>query len=117
MGLQLEAFLNVMEEEKLLEKTIAAGKRLKNGLLKLADDYPETISNVRGEGTYLAFDAPTPRDRDALVGLLRSNGVETAGCGDAAIRFRPALGFEEKHADEFLAIFSNVLDGYNNNNN
>jgi 4-aminobutyrate aminotransferase/(S)-3-amino-2-methylpropionate transaminase len=107
--LQLEAFLDVLEKDDLLQNTIEAGQRLREGLQALSDQYPDKLFNVRGEATYLAVDLPTPADRDALIGLLRQNGVEAAGCGDAAIRFRPALIFEPKHADEFIQIFSTVL--------
>lgn len=37
------------------------------------------------------------------------SGIQSGGCGDLAIRFRPALIFEEKHVDIFLDIFNQVL--------
>lgn len=36
-------------------------------------------------------------------------GVQAGGCGDLSIRFRPALIFQERHADIFLDKFREVL--------
>lgn len=36
-------------------------------------------------------------------------GIQSGGCGEKSIRFRPALTFEEKHADIFLDKFNQVL--------
>lgn len=36
-------------------------------------------------------------------------GIQSGGCGDLSIRFRPALIFEEKHANIFLDKFRQVL--------
>ena len=107
--LQLEAMIDVIEKDNLLQITREAGKCLKDGLLALSNKHPDKIFNVRGEATYLALDVPTAADRDALVALLRQNGVESAGCGTATIRFRPALIFQPKHADEFLDILASTV--------
>lgn len=43
-----------------------------------------------------------------MVSLL-CLGIQSGGCGDLAIRFRPALVFQEKHVDIFLDKFNQVL--------
>lgn len=40
---------------------------------------------------------------------LKQKGIQSGGCGELSIRFRPALIFEEKHADIFLDKFRQVL--------
>ena len=47
--------------------------------------------------------------RDAILGKLRSEGVNCGGCGDNAIRLRPALIFQPKHANIFLEKLEKVL--------
>ena len=64
--------------------------------------HPEFISNVRGKGTYLAFDCDTVEIRNDLVSRLKALGVNQGGCGVSAIRLRPTLYFEKKHADIYL---------------
>lgn len=40
--------------------------------------------------------------RDALMKRMKNLGVQTGPVGDAGIRLRPTLYFEEKHADIFV---------------
>jgi len=47
--------------------------------------------------------------RDEVVGRMRSEGVLIGGCGENAIRIRPALIFEPKHAEIMLEKFDAVL--------
>ena len=47
--------------------------------------------------------------RDTIVSRMRSKGVLTGGCGESAIRLRPALIFEPKHAEIMLEKFEEVL--------
>lgn len=106
--MQLQAFLNTVENDNLLENTRITGKFLLNGLHNLSKKYPELISNVRGVGTYIAMDFPSPFQRDDAIVALRQNGVESSGSRDVSIRFRPALIFQPRHAAEFLDIFDKV---------
>ncbi|KAF1318463.1 4-aminobutyrate aminotransferase, partial [Globisporangium splendens] len=100
--ISLQAFLEAVEQDKLLENTAITGKFLKDGLKQLEAKYPDLISNVRGQGTYLAMDFPTEAVRNTFVGVLKSLGVASGGCGVKAIRFRPSLVFQPKHAAECL---------------
>eukprot|EP00550_Attheya_septentrionalis_P010265 CAMPEP_0198288694 /NCGR_PEP_ID=MMETSP1449-20131203/7121_1 /TAXON_ID=420275 /ORGANISM="Attheya septentrionalis, Strain CCMP2084" /LENGTH=491 /DNA_ID=CAMNT_0043986893 /DNA_START=162 /DNA_END=1637 /DNA_ORIENTATION=+ len=106
--LQLEAFLEVVEEDQLLQHVQTTGAYLQSGLERLSSDHDE-ITNIRGLGTYLAFDCHSSEARDQLIAALRLNGVEAGGSGELAIRFRPALVFGPKHADEFLTILETIL--------
>ena len=49
------------------------------------------------------------RRRDAILGKLRSEGVNCGGCGDNVIRLRPALIFQPKHANIFLEKLEKVV--------
>lgn len=98
----LQAFLETVESDNLLENTAITGKFLKDGLHDLATKFPSLISNVRGQGTYLAMDLPTEAVRNDFVGVLKTLGVASGGCGTNSIRFRPSLVFQPKHAAECL---------------
>lgn len=100
--IQLQAFLEVVESDKLLENTQIAGQFLKDGLVDLSAKYPSVVSNVRGVGTYLAMDFPTEAIRNEFVGTLKQLGVAAGGCGTVSVRFRPPLVFQPKHAAECL---------------
>ncbi|XP_037035478.1 4-aminobutyrate aminotransferase, mitochondrial [Bradysia coprophila] len=105
----LEQILKVIQRDNLLANVNKVGKKLRSGLLEAQKDFPHLLNSTRGRGTFLAINCATANLRDDLVGRLRANGVQSGGCGDQAIRFRPALTFEERHVDIFLDKFRQVL--------
>lgn len=57
----LTAHLNkLIKEDDLQGLAIETGDYLKSKLEDLSTKYPKFVSNVRGKGTYLAFDCDTP---------------------------------------------------------
>ena len=72
-------------------------------------EFPELINSTRGRGTFLAVTCSSSALRDKLVAGLRHVGIQSGGCGDAAIRLRPALIFTPAHANIFLDKFRQVL--------
>ena len=77
---------------------------------RLAARFPAHVSAVRGVGTLVAFDVPGgPAARDALVGKLRTAGVDIPSCGESTIRARPGLFFTQRHSEQFLGILEGVL--------
>lgn len=131
--LLLETVLNVIKRDSLLENVTRVGNKLKDGLHQAQNDYPAMLNSVRGRGTFLAVNAATPKLRDDLIHRLKQKGetktiilsninfyfslfffrfiagIQSGGCGEQAIRFRPALIFGEKHVDIFLDKFNQVL--------
>ena len=57
----------VIKEDKLAENCRETGAYLKGKLEELSAKHPHFIHNVRGLGTYLAFDCETPDLRNSLV--------------------------------------------------
>ncbi|ETV96107.1 4-aminobutyrate aminotransferase [Aphanomyces invadans] len=106
--IQLQAFLNTMRQDKLLATVEISGRVLLNGLQRLTEAYPGQLSNARGIGTYAAVDFATTAARDAMITKLRQRGLECGGCGDLALRFRPALIYQPKHAAECLEILDDA---------
>lgn len=107
--LLLEEVINVIKRDQLLDRVNRAGARLKSGLLDAQREFPDLINSARGRGTFLAINCKNTKLRDDIVHRLRQKGIQSGGCGEIAIRFRPALIFEERHADIFLDRFRQVL--------
>lgn len=107
--LLLETILDVIKRDSLLDNVNRVGNKLKQGLLDAQRDYPSLLNSARGRGTFLAINVKNTALRDDIVNRLKQKGVQSGGCGDIAIRFRPALIFEEKHVDIFLDKFNQVL--------
>uniref|UniRef100_A0A1A9X4W3 (S)-3-amino-2-methylpropionate transaminase n=1 Tax=Glossina brevipalpis TaxID=37001 RepID=A0A1A9X4W3_9MUSC len=107
--LLLEAIVNVIKEDKLLDQVEKSGKVLKSGLLQSEKEYPHLVNSARGRGTFLAINFETSELRATVIEKLKKLGINVSGCGENAIRLRPALIFEEKHANIFLDRFRKVL--------
>ncbi len=105
----LDAVLKTIKAENLLSETMKAGDKLMVGLNSLQDKYPGYLNSVRGRGTFCAVNCDTGARRDWIIGKLREHGVHTGGCGESAIRLRPALVFKEHHADLFLEKLETIL--------
>lgn len=102
-ALQLGVIHDVIRRESLLENVTITGAYLRAGIDAISRAYPDLLTSLRGSGTFLAFDLPTPAIRDRLVLLMREKyGVAQSGCGAQAIRLRPMLILQPKHAAIYL---------------
>lgn len=106
----LEKVVEIIKRDGLVEKTKIVGDYLLKNLEKLASDFPQQISNVRGQGVLCAFDLPNSTERDKLLADCLQNGLHVGGCGETTVRFRPALIFQEKHVDLTIGIIRKALD-------
>ena len=70
--------------------------------------YPGEIDNLRGKGrgTFIAWDSPR---RDEVLKKAKGVGINVGGSGERAVRLRPMLIFQKKHADIFLEGMEKVL--------
>ncbi|AWM88079.1 4-aminobutyrate--2-oxoglutarate transaminase [Microvirga sp. 17 mud 1-3] len=114
------AVLDVFEEEKLLERAEAIGKRLHASLRRMEgrnDLLP--ISDVRGPGAMIAFDIvkdrsgrePDPDATRRVIQRAHENGLILLSCGTHAntIRILVPLTAEENIIDEGLKILETAL--------
>lgn len=107
--LLLEEIVKVIKNDHLLENVQKTGAVLKGGLHAAEKEFPQLLNSVRGRGTFLAVNCASSKLRDDLVARLKQKGIQSGGCGDLSIRFRPSLIFQEKHANIFLDKFRQVL--------
>ncbi|KAG0024626.1 hypothetical protein BGZ80_000477 [Entomortierella chlamydospora] len=109
-AVQAKTIIQEIKNKNLVQNVVETGDYLKKELLSIEAKYPKFISAVRGEGTFLAFNLPSPEQRDSFVTRLRSFGVNAGGCGPQSVRLRPMLVFQKKHADIFLDAVDRTLD-------
>ncbi|KAF2845723.1 aminotransferase class-III [Plenodomus tracheiphilus IPT5] len=100
------AILEEIEKGDLVNRTAEVGKYLFMRLQELAKKYPRDLEDLRGVGTFIAFDSPR---RDELVRLAKQKGVNIGGSGQNAVRLRPMLIFEEQHADILLETLESLF--------
>lgn len=99
-----QRYLEIIEEDNLVENARIMGTYLLEGLQELQAKYPALISNARGRGLMCAFDAPSHEMRNKLLKEIQNQGLLLLPCGDHSIRFRPYLDVSKDHIDKAIAL-------------
>ena len=102
-------YLEIIEEDNLLENVRIQGKFLMDKLNGLQENYPKFVSNIRGRGVFCAFDMPSQEIRDSIVGKCFENGLMILSCGPNSIRFRPPLDVKQEHLEYGINILENAI--------
>ncbi len=85
-------YLEIIEEESLVENARVVGEFLMGKLQELALEFPGRMGNVRGRGLFIAFDLPDGATRGKVLSTwLQKHNVMGLASGENAIRLRPAL--------------------------
>ncbi|NHZ86018.1 MAG: aminotransferase class III-fold pyridoxal phosphate-dependent enzyme, partial [Planctomycetia bacterium] len=92
-------YLEVIEQEKLVEKAGVNGEYLLNEIKKIQADFPNIVHNPRGKGLFCAFNLESGEKRDKLRELIQEEGAIMLGCGPKTIRFRPPVNISIDEID------------------
>jgi L-lysine 6-transaminase len=99
-----QRYLEIIEEERLVEHAAEVGQHLQAGLRTLAADEPEIFSNARGLGLMCAIDFPDSTFRNAVADKAYDFGLMILACGQKSLRFRPPLDVTRTEIEEALDI-------------
>ena len=111
------AVLDALDADGLPANAAATGAYLKDSLARLAAGSP-VLGDVRGAGLYLGIDVVTPETGEpsgelasAIVNGMRGRRVliSATGAKGSVLKIRPPLPFRTEHADQLLAVLSEVL--------
>jgi len=102
-------YLEVIEQEKLVDKAVESGKHLQHEINKIQEDFSEVVFNARGKGLFCSFDLESGDKRDTLRGLIQEEGAIMLGCGPKTIRFRPPLNISKDEIDFGVASIRRAL--------
>ncbi|KAK0673961.1 putative 4-aminobutyrate aminotransferase [Cercophora samala] len=107
-ALLFKGIIEEIEKFGLVEHTAKVGDYLYKRLEELGGRYKGQVENLRGKGmgTFIAFDNPK---RDEFLKRAKAEGVNIGGSGERAVRLRPMLVFEEKHADQLVEGLERVI--------
>nr|POF11508.1 4-aminobutyrate aminotransferase [Quercus suber] len=107
-ALLFRAIIDEIQRLDLVAHTASTGAYLYDQLAQLAQKYPDEIRNLRGQGqgTFIAWDSPR---RDEVLREMKAQGVNVGGSGMSAVRLRPMLVFQRRHADMFVERLERVL--------
>src|SRR5690606_18744973 len=106
---RFDRILEIIEEDGLVENAKETGGYLLEQIEAMAERHP-AVTNPRGQGLMCAFDLATPAIRDLVRKEAFERGLVILGCGERAIRFRPALTIDRAGLDRGLAILESALD-------
>lgn len=103
------AVLDIVLANGFMNNVMKQSERLIAGLQKLKGQFPDKISDIRGQGLIVGLKCAEEGANTALVGKLFDAGLLTVPAGDNVVRFIPPLIVSETEIDEALAILGNVL--------
>lgn len=106
--LRFKLILEVIEQENLLANAAEKGTYLKSKLQEVMKDKPQ-LSNLRGEGLFVALDFDTADSRNEFIKRAYANKLIMLGCGEKSIRFRPHLNVSTEDIDKTIVIIENSL--------
>jgi L-lysine 6-transaminase len=101
--------LRIIEEERLVMNARVQGNMLLHELKRLAEEFPETISNPRGRGLMCAVDARDSHTRDQLLKAFLQEKLLMVASGEKSIRFRPHLIVTAAEIQQGMDIIRGVL--------
>jgi L-lysine 6-transaminase len=104
-----QRFLEIIEEENLVENARVVGEHLLNRLTGLAAEFPAIVSAARGRGLFAAFDVATPELRTEIRTQCFRKGLIMLPCGERSIRFRPPLNVTAGEIDLGISVIREVL--------
>jgi len=104
------AALQVLKEEKLAERALVLGEKLREGLRKIQRECPH-VKIVRGRGLLNAIiiDENFSKTAWQVCLLLKDRGVLAKPTHEHIIRFAPPLVITEEQLDHCLEIIGGVL--------
>ncbi|HTM57122.1 MAG TPA: L-lysine 6-transaminase [Candidatus Udaeobacter sp.] len=105
-----QRYLEIMEEEKLVENAALVGAHLRAALETLQRERPDLLSNARGRGVMCAIDFPDGATRDAVADRAYELGMIILPCGTRSLRFRPPLDVTAAEVDEGVALLSRAIE-------
>ncbi|MEE9187482.1 MAG: aminotransferase class III-fold pyridoxal phosphate-dependent enzyme, partial [Bacteroidota bacterium] len=104
-----QRYLEIIEEERLVENAQKMGEYLKKSLEQIQDEFLAMVGNARGRGLFCAFDMNSRQQRELVKDKCFEKGLIVLGCGEQTIRFRPPLTIQMNELDEGLEIIRDVL--------
>ncbi len=105
-------YLEIIEEDKLLENAAKMGGLLKSILTEIHRDFLEIISNARGSGLMCAFDVIDVELRNTIRNKCFDEGMLILPCGTNSLRFRPALNIGEDDVNKAGDILRKVISQF-----
>ena len=113
------AVLEVIQQQRLVERAVEVGQRFMDHLSQLQQQFPDKVGHIRNRGAMIAMELvqagdaqrPDPVLTKSLVNAAADRGLILLSCGvrGNVIRFLPPLTIPLALVDEGLAIVADCL--------
>ena len=103
-----QRYLEIIEEENLVENARKRGDALLKGLRELEKKH-SGVTQARGRGLMAAFDLPTPELRGKVLETARDHGMLALSSGTQSIRFRPSLTITDDEIHRGIDILDRAI--------
>lgn len=109
---QFDTLLNIIHDNDLMDKIYKAGEKLRNGLFKLEERFPDIIHQARGVGAFCAVNCTNDIVFNNMIREMQNQGILLGKTSKSSktILIRPMMIFGEHHADIFLKKFELALE-------
>jgi len=111
------ANLEVLDDEKLIERANETGKRVLHELQKMQDDHPDRILAIHGHGLFISVSFKTPDSNepdvdmgDAVAELAVRQGVLMFKTSRGFIKFTPPLNIDLDAALEAVEVIRSCVN-------
>jgi L-lysine 6-transaminase len=104
-----QRFVEIIEEDGLLENAASVGAYMLDGLVRLGETMPGHVTNCRGRGMFMAFDLADGAVREQALAAMVAAGVLGLPSGERSIRFRPPVSLTRQEADDGLERLEKAL--------
>jgi L-lysine 6-transaminase len=101
-------YLEIIEEENLVENARLRGETLLKGLRDLESRHAG-VTQARGRGLMAAFDLPDADVRGSVLATARDNGLLALACGTRSVRFRPTLNVTDAEITRGIEILDQAI--------
>jgi acetylornithine/N-succinyldiaminopimelate aminotransferase len=96
------AVLDELLKKDFLKKVTENGQILKNKLIKIQQNFPEIIDEIRGEGLMLGIKINSKIENQIIVKKFIDNQLLTIPAGENVIRILPPLNTSTKEIEEAI---------------
>ncbi|MEM1584357.1 MAG: aspartate aminotransferase family protein [Nitrososphaerota archaeon] len=103
----LTASIQVLLEEKVVERVAQTGRIFRESLEKVKEDFGEVVREVKGRGLFLGIE--TRFEPTSILKLLQDNGVIALRAGRLVVRFLPPYMISTKDIEYAVGTLRNVL--------
>lgn len=100
--------INIIEDDKLIEKSKKTGEYFKKRIESLKEKFPEKISDVRARGLILAIEFSKNINGSLINKELFDNGL-IVGFKNNVIRLLPPLTIKKSDIDELINTIDKIL--------